>query len=114
MKKIYSIAFYCVLLFLPGINTALAATTTTLQPQQVMPVTVDSSTVVKQEALININSADKETLIKIKGISKKKAQAIINYRNQNGLFKSLEDLLKVNCRGVHKKWLEKVSEFLTV
>ena len=100
MKKTYSIAFYCFLLVLSGINVALADTTTTSQSQQVTPV-VNSSA--KQEAPININSADKETLTKVKGISKKKAQAIVNYRNQNGPFKTLEDLLKVNCRGIHKK-----------
>ncbi len=68
----------------------------------------------KPLASININSADVATLQKIKSMSKRKAQAIVEYRDKNGPFKSLEDLLKVNCRGIHKKWLDKVSKFLTV
>ena len=64
--------------------------------------------------LVNINSADVKTFLKIKGFGKKKAEAVIEYRTQNGPFKSVEDLLKVKSRGLNKKWLDKISQFLTV
>jgi competence protein ComEA len=64
--------------------------------------------------LVNINTADASALQKIKGIGKKKSQAIIKYRNANGNFKSLDELLKVKCRGINKKWLDKVGKNLTI
>ena len=95
-----------------GSDMVLAATS----PLPNQAVTgVSTPTVPRQlTAVVNINSVDVTTLQKIKGMSKKKAQAIVDYRKQNGPFKSLEDLLKVNCRGIHKNWLEKVSKFLTL
>jgi competence protein ComEA len=77
----------------------------------ITPVVNDSA---KQITPTNINLADADTLLKIKGMSKKKVQAIIDYRTKNGRFAALDDLLKVKCRGIHKKWLESISKFLTV
>ena len=60
-----------------------------------------------QSAMVNINSADLKQLIKLPGVGKKKAQAIIDYREANGDFTSLEDLAKV--KGVGKKMLAKLD-----
>lgn len=68
----------------------------------------------KTNEIVNINSADAMTLQKVKGIGKKKAQAIVEYRNANGSFASVDDLLKIKTSGINKKWLDKVSKFLTV
>ena len=55
---------------------------------------------------VNINTADAPTLSKnIKGIGLKKAQAIVDYRNKNGKFNKIEDLMKV--KGIGTKLLEK-------
>ena len=55
---------------------------------------------------VDINTADAVTLSKnIKGIGIKKAQAIIDYREKNGKFDKIEDLIKV--RGIGKKLLQK-------
>lgn len=85
--------------------------TTKLDDQTQNKIPVSSKSVID---LVNINSADPETLHKIKWISKKKAQAIVNYRDKNGSFKTVDDLLKVKCTGINKKWLDKISKFLTV
>ena len=62
---------------------------------------------------VNINTADAQTLSKnIKGVGLKKAQAIINYREKNGLFKKIEDLMKV--KGIGVKLLEKNAGSLIV
>jgi competence protein ComEA len=48
---------------------------------------------------ININTADKETLMAVKGVGEKRAEAIIAFRQQNGPFKSVDDLLLVKGVG---------------
>jgi competence protein ComEA len=48
---------------------------------------------------ININTADKETLMAVKGVGEKRAEAIIAFREQNGPFKSVDDLLLVKGVG---------------
>ena len=60
-----------------------------------------------QSAMVNINTANLKQLIKLPGVGKKKAQAIIDYREANGDFASLEDLAKV--KGVGKKMLAKLN-----
>ena len=61
---------------------------------------------------ININTATAEQLTTIKGIGEKRAQAIIAFREQNGPFKSVEDLSSV--KGISKKFIEKNRNQLTI
>ncbi len=56
---------------------------------------------------VSINDADAKMLAKLPGIGKKKAQAIVNYRDENGSFTSLEDLAKV--KGIGKKVMGKLE-----
>lgn len=49
--------------------------------------------------IININTATQTELIRIKGVGPTKAQAIIQYRQQHGPFKTLDDLQQVNGIG---------------
>lgn len=54
---------------------------------------------------VNINSADAGTLAReLDGVGPAKAQAIVEYRQKNGPFKSPEDLLKV--QGIGERVLE--------
>jgi len=48
---------------------------------------------------VNINTADKETLMTVKGVGEKRAEAIIAFREQNGPFKSVDDLVLVQGVG---------------
>ncbi|WJW81394.1 ComEA family DNA-binding protein [Moellerella wisconsensis] len=68
----------------------------------------DSDTLTKEPAvvsttsndLVNINKADADELaLKLSGIGVRKAQAIIDYREKFGDFKSIENLQEVNGIG---------------
>ncbi|WP_423908444.1 ComEA family DNA-binding protein [Candidatus Spongiihabitans sp.] len=61
---------------------------------------------------VNLNLADAETLEYIPGIGPGKATDIIKLRQQNGGFKSFEDLLEV--RGIGVKTLEDVKKYATL
>ncbi len=61
---------------------------------------------------VNINTASKEILTSLSGIGDAKAQKIIDYRNENGLFKSIEDIK--NVTGISEKLFEQIKEFITI
>lgn len=61
---------------------------------------------------VNINHADVTTLSAIKGVGPKRANAIVDWRQQHGDFKAVNDLLQV--KGIGTKLLAQVSSQLTV
>ena len=62
---------------------------------------------------VNINTADAKTLAReLDGIGPAKAQAIVDYRQRNGSFKTADDLLKVE--GIGAKVLEQNRDNIRV
>lgn len=61
---------------------------------------------------ININTASVSELMTLDGIGEVKAKAIVEYRTENGNFKSIDDLVLVS--GVGEKTLEKNRDRITV
>jgi competence protein ComEA len=62
---------------------------------------------------VDINTADVQTLSKnAKGIGLSKAKAIIAYREKNGKFQKVNDLVKV--KGIGRKIIEKNKDVLVV
>lgn len=62
--------------------------------------------------LVNINRGTKAEFDSLTGIGPVIASRIISYRNQNGPFMSIDDLLKVS--GIGTKTLEKIRSRLTI
>ena len=62
--------------------------------------------------LININTASKEQLVTLPGIGDGIAGKIIKYREENGSFKSIEDIMKVS--GIKDKLFSKIKDHITV
>ncbi len=63
-------------------------------------------------AVINLNTATAEQLDSLPGIGAKVAARIIEYRQKNGPFKKIEDLM--NVRGIGEKNFLKIKGRLTV
>lgn len=64
------------------------------------------------QTLISINNADQATLEKLNGVGPVKARAIIEFRDKEGAFQSVDDLVKV--KGIGAKTLEKNRAILTL
>ncbi|MDR0276658.1 MAG: helix-hairpin-helix domain-containing protein [Paucimonas sp.] len=66
-----------------------------------------------QSAPLNLNKADAATLqSQLSGIGKAKADAIVAYREENGDFASVDELLEI--KGIGKALLERNRDKLTV
>lgn len=65
-----------------------------------------------QTALININTADAQTLDLLPGIGPSYAQRIIDYRTANGAFGTVEEIMNVS--GIGEKTFAKMKDLITV
>ena len=61
---------------------------------------------------ISLNEADLKELMKLKGVGKKMAQRILEYRKEKGLFQKIEDLQKV--KGIGDKKYEELKDQITL
>jgi len=61
---------------------------------------------------VNINKASIEELSKLSGVGESLARRIVNYREENGKFKSIADLKNVS--GIGDKKFEGLKEYITV
>lgn len=87
---------------------------TTITSTETVTTSVESSTAVtvKVDSKININTATAEELETLSGIGPTKAQAIVSYRETNGNFSTVDDL--INVSGIGEKTLAKIIDDITV
>ena len=62
--------------------------------------------------IININTASKEELMTLPGIGEVRAEEIINYRSNNGSFKTIDDIKNVS--GIGEELFEEIKANITV
>ena len=65
-------------------------------------VVIEENGEVQGNGLININTANLETLMKLDGVGEGTAKKIIQYREENGYFSSIEELKNVSGIGENK------------
>lgn len=66
----------------------------------------------QEEDKVNLNQATKEELMTLNGVGEKKAEKIIDYREENGSFQKIEDLKNVN--GFGEKSFESLKTSITI
>ncbi|MBO5241290.1 MAG: helix-hairpin-helix domain-containing protein [Lachnospiraceae bacterium] len=66
----------------------------------------------EDDGRININTASLEQLCGISGIGQSRAQSIITYREQNGAFGSIEEIMKVS--GIKEGLFQKIKDKIKV
>lgn len=64
------------------------------------------------EGKVNINTATEAQIALLPGIGPKLAAEVVNYRTNNGGFKTIEDIKKVS--GVGDKKFEKIKDFVVL
>ncbi len=79
----------------------------------IVTVTVDAQDAKTSGAtLVNLNTATTEQLDRLPGVGPKTAALIIEYRQKNGGFKKVEDLM--NVRGIGEKSFLRLRPLITV
>lgn len=61
---------------------------------------------------ININKASKEELMTLPGVGESRAESIVKYREGQGAFQSIEDIMQVS--GIKEGLFEKIKDLITI
>ena len=96
-------------------NDKTTTTTTEIPNNAAIPDNSNTSSDTSSTTLnlkINLNTASKEELTKLRGIGEAKAQDIIDYRNTNGSFKTIEEIK--NISGIGDALFAKIKDYITV
>lgn len=80
-----------------------------IQAERVLDSVVETETVMNPE-IININTASEEQLVTLPGIGPAYASRIVEWRDENGLFTEIEQLLEI--RGIGERRLEQLLPFI--
>jgi len=73
-----------------------------------VPATTFGATSEEKVSRVNVNTATAEEIASLPGIGPSYAKRIVEYREKNGPFKRVEDLL--NVQGIGEKTLEKIRD----
>jgi competence protein ComEA len=72
----------------------------------------DSKSKPAEELLVDINTASVKELAELPGIGEKVAARVVSYREENGRFKKIEEIM--NVRGIGEKTFVKLRDSLIV
>jgi competence protein ComEA len=112
MKKQLTLAALAALIAVALGTTSAIAQMTTSNPPQRPPATPTPASATPAEAPLNLNTATSAELQKLPGVGPAVAARIIEYRQKNGAFKKIEDLM--NVRGIGEKTFLRLKPLITV
>lgn len=97
-----------------GSGTVTLAVPAQMQTAPTTAATAAAETVPEETVSfpVNINTADADTLTALPGIGRVLAERIVAYRRQNGSFRAIEEITKVE--GIGEKKAEAILELITV
>lgn len=108
----YLLVLCAVLLFSISACASHANKAATKHPEMAVTKAVANSTTTK----VNINKADRKTLMSVNGIGPRRSAGIISYREKHGAFKNIYDLTKVKGEGYSfsKKFVKSIAHKINV
>lgn len=65
-----------------------------------------------EDGQLDINSADASSFMELSGIGQTRAQAIVAYRDEHGLFQKIEDIMEVS--GIGQSTFDNIKDSITV
>lgn len=78
-----------------------------------VPTVAEAEVLQEAEAgKVNLNKASKEELMSLPGVGASRADSIIQYREQQGAFQSIEDIMQIS--GIKEGLFEKIKELITI
>jgi competence protein ComEA len=109
MKKQLALAALAALIVVAlGSTRAIARQQTTSNPPPAPPAQTTAAPVTP----VNLNTATSADLEKLPGVGPAVAARIIEYRQKNGAFKKIEDLM--NVRGIGEKTFLRLKPLITI
>ena len=94
------------------VQTQASASSSSSAQSSSSGTTSGSTASTSNDGKVNINTADETGLQQISGIGPSKAKKIVDYRTQNGNFKSVDDL--TNVSGIGEKTLASIRDQICV
>ncbi len=112
MKKVKAGKVFSVLViasfFFGGLSMIAAERVLAAQPKATLQLQEQA----QPSVMVNVNKATLEELVKVRGIGPVMAKRILEYRDKNGAFKSIDDLTQVQGIGGNK--LQRIKDQVTV
>lgn len=66
----------------------------------------------EEDGKVNLNTASKEELMTLPGVGEAKANSIIQYREEQGKFQTIEDVMQIS--GIKEGLFEKIKDYIKV
>ena len=97
----------------PTIDTSICAGSNIIVSDKDDSTIIEGNTTNQENSnKVSLNKASKDELMTLSGVGESKALAIIEYRDNNGGFKALEDIMNVS--GIGEALYNKIKDYITL